>query len=104
MLETQHGEAVANLEELHKEATSMEGRSVRILSIKFAVVLVIIASSILVVTVQITILCQTVMLMVIALMAEQFSAGVELLLRFVCAGQPGKLVSSTAPRRFSASK
>ena len=100
MLETQHGEAVANLEELHKEATSMEGRSVRILSIKFAVVLVIIASSI----VGITILCQTVMLMVIALMAEQFSAGVELLLRFVCAGQPGKLVSSTAPRRFSASK
>ena len=100
MLETQHGEAVANLEELHKEATSMEGRSVRILSIKFAVVLVIIASSI----VRITILCQTVMLMVIALMAEKFSAGVELLLRFVCAGQPGKLVSSTAPRRFSASK
>ena len=100
MLETQHGEAVANLEELHKEAASMEGRSVRILSIKFAVVLVIIASS----TVRITILCQTVMLMVIALMAEQFLAGVELLLRFVCAGQPGKLVSSTAPRRFSASK
>ena len=100
MLETQHGEAVANLEELHKEATSMEGRSVRILSIKFAVVLIIIALS----TVRITILCQTVMLMVIALMAEQFSAGVELLLRFVCAGQPGKLVSSTAPRRFSASK
>ena len=100
MLETQHGEAVANLEDLHKEATSMEGRSVRILSIKFAVVLIIIALSI----VRITILCQTVMLMVIALMAVQISAGVELLLRFVCAGQPGKLVSSTAPRRFLASK
>ena len=100
VLETQQGEALASLEELHKEAATMEARSVRMDNMvirhsvfgNLVVEFVILSCHSFSVSAGLT--NSLASLNQFLVLSQVFSAS----------GRPGKLVNSSAPKRFSASK